>query len=277
MAGYKQTYWASIVLLTLASCAFDTSTSATANQRFDGGGQVDAASADVDSSLDGSLSTFDADVDAGLGKPPLGTLRSTRITDSIVDIESIDWTNADYVSFDKDSAAQVDNINGSNFAASLRVASQYNDDFLFFWVEVTDGEIFTGNPLFEHDSVELFLGKKPGNGPFAPTQHYLLFGLPDSFRNYYHQNQDTPDGFINATATGYTVLFSFSRDQLADNSGNATTYGFNIALNDQTSSSFGNALWFLPNEPSTCSNCCQGIPSTAWCDSSRFGTLELIP
>ncbi len=252
----------------------------------EGGLAVDAAPGSADASnLDG-----DADLpppDAGpLPPAPLGTLRSFRSNGPInLDgLASNEWPDDRFVEFRiEDSAVYLQPNSNVAASASLRMASQYDDEFVYFYIQINDDVLVENSPndIYYDDSIEISIGKIGGTGDYGDNDHLLIFS-PTRFLDYYAQETPVPSGHVLPSANGYKFEFAYPRAKLGDPTANANAYAFNIAINDddgnfEDSDLVVYGLWYMPPSPSSCIDCCEGFESAAWCDTTRLGTLELMP
>jgi hypothetical protein len=286
MGGHARTYIALTLLasaVATGACSFDTSVA------FEGAGDgstgtlsPDAATAvDIDA---GNTPTADASPGAPDAAPsvPDGTLQSFPRSQTLTldgEIEAA-WQAATFIDFAITDSPQLEDISGYVPDASLRLASRYDANSIYFFIEVTDDLLVDDSSnTFNDDSIELSIdGVNDRSGPFGDDDHWIVVGAEGVYASLGPAEIDIT-GAILPTATGYNIEIALERTDLG--AGANTMLGFNIAINDDDGQggpgvdAYG--VWHLPATP-VCATCCMGQSTNyAWCDTTRLGQLQLVP
>jgi hypothetical protein len=264
--------------LLLAACSFDPS-NRLAGTTSDAGAAADAAaSADAN-----PQPTPDAGQSDGNSNLTAGTLTSTPLDGAITLDGELDaqWEALTFRIHDIDDSEQMEAIDGYEPDASVRFASLYSDEKIYFFFQVFDDLLIDdSSDIYNDDSIEIYIdGLNDSSGPYSNDDHWLLIGASGTYQSF-GPSSIVPSGSIVTTDVGYNIELALDRTDIG--SGMAPEMGFNIAINDDDDEG-GSAvdaygLWFMPDEESTCTDCCSGQDEDyAWCDTTRLGRLLLLP
>ncbi len=274
--------WVASTLLALSltgACGFD-STVKLADPQGGGANTPDAGAATGPD----AASVNNADAAPGpdaTSNVAMGTLTSSPL-DGAIELDGemdAQWQALEFRRFDMDDAEQIEAVASYQADSSVRFASLYDDNKLYFFFQVFDDQIVSdSDDVYNDDSIEIYIdGLDDGSGPYAGDDHWILVGANASYQSFGPNNIQIT-GFIDATDVGYNVEISLDRSALG--AGSAAELGFNLALNDDDGT--GNSdidaygLWFLPDTTS-CEDCCsEAATSYAWCDTTRLGKLLLL-
>ena len=281
MGGYQRTLRSLSVLLALATgaCSFDTS---VAFESTAGNLSPDASSSGIDAGITPNADASPINEPDAAVAGPDGTLKSFSQNQDIEIDGTIDnaWSAATFIDFAIADAQLFEAHHMSYVAsASLRMASLYDADNIYFFIEVTDDSVVVdSSQIYHDDSIEITIdGLNDRSGPYGNDDHWFLV-TEGTYAS------DGPasielDGAFARTQVGYNIEFSVERADLG--AGGNTTLGFNIALNDDDG--FGNSnvdaygAWYFPNTPN-CNSCCQAKAfHYPYCDTTKLGQLELVP
>lgn len=277
------TIFAGIILW--GSCSFDTSSvNGTDGTTLDDLTNADAGpQADAAPTLDAAVTPVpDAEVDAA--PPPEGVLQSYRTQDTLIFDGELDpaWLAVPFRHFDIDAAGQYLSTDSYDPDASVRFASLYDDENIYFFFEIKDDQLVRDSEnIYSDDSIELYLdGAGDASGPYSDDDHWITIGTDGLFQSL-GSAAVPPAGETIQTETGYNIELHIARADLGVPD-DATQLGFNLGLNDDDDTSNANldayGLWYVPETESTCADCCTEFDgSFAWCDTSRLGTLQLLP
>ncbi len=272
-------------LLLASSCSFDTSVR-LADSESDA---LVALIADASVVFDAAdIVSLDANVNLGepdaMPQPTTGTLYSFPVPNGVaINLDGMlgnGWQPSSFVEFTIAEAEQTIVIEDTYVAdASVRFASMYDDQKIYFFLEVHDSLIVNNNTYaYNDDSIELYFdGLNNRDGPFGSDDFFIAMGSD----GFYATGTNSIDiqGFARITPSGYNLELAFSRSDF----GNAanTTLGFNIGINDDDGDggtgvdAYG--LWHLPST-AVCTTCCSDQSGNyAWCDTTRLGQLVLMP
>ncbi len=286
MGGHAHTLSMRFAMLASAAvvgaCSFDTSVAFESAS----GGNNDTLSTDAGPAPDSAESSVaDAAPQGTADAAPSvsdGTLQSFRRTQELTldgELEAV-WQAATFVDFAIADSPQLEALGSYIPDASLRMASLYDDDSIYFFIEVVD-DLLVDNSVstYNDDSIELSIdGQNDRSGPYNDDDHWLVIGA----EGVYASLGPAPIGLVGSilpTATGYNIEIGLDREDLG--AGNNSMLGFNIAINDDDGE--GNTgidaygVWHLPLTDS-CTSCCAGQGgSYPWCDTTRLGQLQLVP
>ncbi len=288
MGGYQLTlaYRSLCSVLLLAglggACGFDSSVNLPAPS---GGG--DSALPDADASVPSpdAMRELGADASTSPDANPsfaMGTLGSSPLQGSI-ELDGVldaQWLALDFKVFDIDDAEQLEASSSYSPDASVRFASLYDSENIYFFFQVFDDVLVDdSSDIYNDDSIEIYIdGLNDGAGPYASDDHWITMSAGATYQSF-GPNNIAITGDIRETDEGYTIEIALDRSDLG--AGAATELGFNLGINDDDGA--GNTdvdaygLWFMPDTPS-CQDCCSETSSNyAWCDTSRLGALKLIP
>tara|TARA_R110002096_G_scaffold434832_5_gene658213 strand:- start:12460 stop:13305 length:846 start_codon:yes stop_codon:yes gene_type:complete len=281
MGGYQRTLRSGSVLLVLATgaCSFDTSVAfeSTADNLF-----PDASASGIDAGItpNADASAF-SEPDAAVAGPD-GTLQSFSRNQDVEIDGAIDnsWSAATFLDF-AIADAQLFEVYQQSYvpSASLRMASLYDDDNIYFFIEVTDDSVVVdSSQIYHDDSIEITIdGLNDRSGPYGNDDHWFLV-TEGKYASDGPASIELDGAFVR-TQAGYNIEFSVERSDLG--AGGNTTLGFNIGLNDDDGAGNSNVdaygAWFFPNTPN-CNSCCAGkAVQYPWCDTTKLGQLELVP
>jgi hypothetical protein len=249
---------------------------------LDGAEVVDAASgSDGPAAPDAALPP---PIDAAPALPP-GTLPSRfRTAPIVLDTEDDDWTDATFLEFDIADAAQTFGVNPQyQPSVSVRFASMHDAQYIYFFLDVTDDVIVMDSAeLYQDDAVHLYIDAAGDRlGPYAQDDHEIVIAPSGSYRDYAPAPAPISlQGMVRQHADGYTMELRIAKSSLGVASLPAAL-GFNLALTDDDG--IGNrdadayGLWFL-NPAERCQTCCTTFAQAqAWCDTTTFGQLLLLP
>lgn len=280
MGGHLRTRTLTLLATPLwLACSFDTSV------QFDGIGGNPLADASLGSTVDASPGSPDATLtsepDAAPTETPIGTLQSFPRTATLELDGQLDavWQAHDFITYNIADSQQLEALPSYAPDASLRMASLYDADHLYFFVEVTDDNLVNDSPaIYNDDSIEITLdGLGDRSGEYGQDDHWFVLGAESVYASL-GTAQIEIEGVIVPTNIGYNIEFSVQRDDVG--SINATNFGFSIAINDDDGEGGAGVdaygVWYAPTTP-TCPDCCGGAVSYPWCDTTRMGTLELVP
>jgi hypothetical protein len=216
------------------------------------------------------------------GSAAMGTLRSNPLSGALDLDGELDaqWQAIEFRNFEIGDAQQLEAVGSYDEDASVRFASLYDDDKLYFFFQVSDDLLVDDSTdLYNDDSVEIYIdGLNDSSGPYADDDHWIVVGASATYQSLGPTNIEVV-GSITTTDVGYNIEISMDRSALG--AGTASDLGFNIGLNDDDGS--GNSsvdaygLWFLP-DTNSCTSCCDDAADNyAWCDTTRLGRLQLMP
>ena len=259
------------------ACSFDT-TNALFDEDLGGGvGNPDASQVAPDA---GQVASVDAAPTADAAPPiPMGTLGSFPLVgelelDGVLDSQ---WLEQEFHHYDIDESQQLLFVHANYLSdASIRFASLYDSENLYFFIEVKDDQLVSNSTsVFNDDSIEIYIdGLNDNAGPYANDDHHLVIG-PGGSESFGPASLQ-PQGTILQTDEGYNVEISIELEDLGGVE-QQKAFGFNIAINDDDG--LGNTevdaygLWYLP-EAVGCTDCCDS-GDFAWCDTTRLGQLAL--
>lgn len=279
MVGHLRTRTLTLLATPLwLACSFDTSV------QFDGIGADPSADAGPGSTVDASPGSPDApptsEPDAAPTATAIGTLRSFPRTATLELDGQLDaaWQAQEFTTYAIADSQQFEALPDYDPDASLRMASLYDADHLYFFVEVTDDTLVNdSSAIYNDDSIEITLdGLGDRSGDFGQDDHWFVLGAESVYASL-GTAQIEIEGVIIPTTLGYNIEFSVQRADVGPI--NATNLGFSIAINDDDGQggtgvdAYG--VWYVPATPA-CSDCCGNV-SYPWCDTTRMGTLELVP
>jgi hypothetical protein len=279
MGGPRHTFAIAVSLLALTTaCSFDSSTTLLA-----GGGGGDPANPDAGSAPDADrqLNPDANQPDANPGVA-MGTLTSSPLSGALTLDGELDaqWQALQFRIYDIDDSEQIDAIGSYQPDASVRFASLYDSDKIYFFFEVHDDLLIdNSSSIYNDDSVELYIdGLKDSSGPYSNDDHWIVVSANGTYQSFGPTNLPIT-GFISTTDVGYNIEIALERSSLG--AGDASELGFNIGLNDDDDGGDSDidayGLWYLP-DTAACESCCadQG-GNYAWCDTTRLGGLQLLP
>lgn len=211
----------------------------------------------------------------------MGTLTSSPLDGAITLDGEMDtqWDALKFRTYDIDDSEQMDAIASYQPDASVRFASLYDDDKLYFFFQVFDDLLIDdSSSIYNDDSIELYIdGLNDSTGPYSSDDHWIVVSANGTYQSF-GPDKIQLTGFIQTTADGYNIEIALDRSAIG--AGASRELGFNLGLNDDDDGSSdvdAYGLWYLPDTAS-CDDCCtdQG-DNYAWCDTTRLGQLELLP
>ena len=284
MGGHRLTFSVAAATVLVAACSFNTSVAL--ETQSDGGTSTGlspdaAASPDAARGLTADAGPDLSNPDADPGLPP-GTLLSTRRTQAITldGLLDAEWQTLDFVDFAIGNSDLLEA--GPNYVAdaSVRIASMYDVDKIYFFIEVQDDLLVDDSEnTYNDDSIELYIdGLNDRSGPLNNDDHWLAIGADNVYASLGPTAVEI-GGSIRVTDTGYNIEISFDRADLG--AGTSTLLGFNFAINDDdgqgSTAVDAYGLWHVPAAP-VCATCCDGFAENyPWCDTTRLGQLQLVP
>jgi len=196
------------------------------------------------------------------------TATAPNVDDDNVDVA--EWASADPASFALDRNDLVVDEGNYSPSAQVEMSALYDDQWIYLWIQVADGELYTA------DSLELFLnGANDGGAPGA-DDHYLILGpWRDEPVERVHDDSElelTGRFHTDVESGSWSVELAIARDSLGATEGE-TVFGFDVGVLDVDEYGQGYGLWHLG--ASTCVDCCVDVPTGPWCDSTTSGQLVL--
>lgn len=215
--------------------------------------------------------------------PTAGQLDApSTLTPPQLDADPSDWANIEKTSFTIQTAMhQADVDPAYSFDASVQFAAQHDAEYIYFLVEVTDDTLVADSSLIFHDdAVHLHFDVANDHlGPYDLDDHWLVVTSDATYDNLGLGSVELT-GSVQSSETGYVIEAAIPKQDLgmAPSQG---SLGFNIGLSDDDNlggpdrDAYG--LWFLPTGP-RCSTCCEAPEGAQpWCDTTMFGSLQLLP
>jgi hypothetical protein len=263
-----------------SACSFDSTVKLAAQDPDPTLPEADAAVASPDAAR--QLTPDAGAVPDANTSAAMGTLRSNPL-DGVLELDGeldAQWQALEFRNFEIGDAQQLEAVGNYVADASVRFASLYDDDKLYFFFEVADDLLVNDSEnIYNDDSIEIYIdGLNDSSGPYADDDHWILVGANADYRSLGPTNIEIL-GSINTTAIGYNIEISIDRSAIG--AGTAGELGFNIGLNDDDGA--GNTgvdaygLWFLP-DTNSCTSCCNNSADNyAWCDTTRLGRLQFTP
>ncbi len=273
-------------LLLASACSFDTSA------QLEGGVSDASVGALIDAAImdDATTPSFDATVAGEPDAMPVattGTLYSLPVPEgppvSLDGVLGTGWPVDSFVEFAIDDAEQMIAIEDTYVPdATLRFASMYDDQRIYFFLEVQDSLIVNDSTnAYNDDSIELYFdGLNNRNGAFGTDDFFVAMGTDGFYAT--GDNSINIGGAVLLTPSGYNIEIAFNRADFGDATN--TVLGFNIGINDDDGEGgtgidmYG--LWHLPSTAVCGNDCCAGfepVGNYAWCDTTRLGQLVLMP
>ncbi len=287
MGGHRHTWGleracllATLLATGLASaCSFDSTVNNNAPAPGATLAEVDAAATSPDANRQ-LTPDAGAEPDAN-NSAAMGTLRSSPLA-GVLELDGeldAQWQALEFRNFEIGDAQQLEAVGNYVADASVRFASLYDDDKLYFFFEVTDDLLVNDSTdIYNDDSIEIYIdGLSDSSGPYADDDHWILVGASATYQSLGPTNIEIA-GSINTTAIGYNIEISIDRSAIG--AGTASELGFNIGLNDDDGEgdtavdAYG--LWFLPDTTSCASCCNDSADNYAWCDTTRLGRLQFM-
>lgn len=221
--------------------------------------------------------------DAGSVEPAPGELPSPSTTTApTLDGDDAEWDQDTFRVFEISEAAQYFGVHQAyGYDAEVRFASMHDDNYVYFFFAVTDDQIVEDSDVsYQDDAVELYLDAQADmSGPYGEDDHWIVIESTGSYESL-GPAAISIDGDVVTTETGYNVEIRVAKNAM-NGSLTGGVAGFDLGLVDDDGhgnpSADAYGLWFV-DQGDHCDDCCMDDPdSRAWCDTTLFGRLLLLP
>lgn len=270
-----------IAAVTVGGCRFDPS---GINQDvLDPDGGIATVDARPDGDPDGAPPASDGGSLPDAAVSSLGAYRAARVaTPPTLDGERTEWPEAGFVTFNiADSAIRVGEHPSYVNSATVRFAMSHDATNIYAFLDVSDDRLIDNSTeLYDDDAVAIYFDANGDrSGPYGQDDHEILISSSGFFADTGPNGVNLEiSGDVQTNSGGYVIEIAITKASLSPQA--STVLGFDLALidDDDLGSTAADmyGVWFEQPVPH-CTACCPGGTGRPWCDTTFFGTVELLP